>query len=52
MNRGYCGDSSDHCDINLGCQEGFGKCTGKKSSTRSFDFVDFVRHTVRNGLGA
>ncbi|KAL6599685.1 hypothetical protein U3516DRAFT_604429, partial [Neocallimastix sp. 'constans'] len=30
---GYCGRSSDHCDVSKGCQSEFGRCEGEKKST-------------------
>ncbi|KAH8900110.1 hypothetical protein GQ53DRAFT_209259 [Thozetella sp. PMI_491] len=30
---GYCGNSTEHCDVNNGCQAGFGTCTGTKKPT-------------------
>ncbi|KAK3390162.1 carbohydrate-binding module family 18 protein [Podospora didyma] len=27
---GFCGNTTDHCDVNNGCQAGFGTCTGVK----------------------
>ncbi|KAK4448307.1 carbohydrate-binding module family 18 protein [Podospora aff. communis PSN243] len=32
---GYCGNSKDHCDVNAGCQSGFGTCTGTRTTPRS-----------------
>ncbi|KAK1755531.1 carbohydrate-binding module family 18 protein [Echria macrotheca] len=40
---GYCGNSTDHCDVNQGCQANFGKCTGTKTPR---NVVELAMHTV------
>ncbi|KAK3939039.1 carbohydrate-binding module family 18 protein [Diplogelasinospora grovesii] len=41
---GYCGNTTEHCDVNNGCQTGFGTCTGTKTppktGTRSSNLFD------------